>query len=231
MPEAESARNLPRDAAVTRERLLSAASELFGQRGLDVTLNDIAHHAGVGVSAAYHRFANEAEVIDALFEQRLEEVARVAQQALDDPDPLDGLVDFLERALHLRHGARGLDALMNTRLLGDGRVNEARDRIAPLTTELVEKAKQHNVVRPDLDYSDLVFMQLALSAIIEATGDVAPELYQRYLIIFLDGIRTDGATFTPLPASPLSVHDTHRAMTRHRPTVDRGRRGGDAADG
>jgi len=41
-----------RDAAVNRERLLAAATELFAERGLTVTLNDIAHHAGVGVGTA-----------------------------------------------------------------------------------------------------------------------------------------------------------------------------------
>ena len=59
---------LRKDAALNRERLLAAASELFAERGLNVTLNDIAHHAGVGVGTAYRRFANKEEVIDALFE-------------------------------------------------------------------------------------------------------------------------------------------------------------------
>ena len=36
-----------------------------------MTLNDIAHHTGVGVGTAYRRFANKEEVIDALFELRL----------------------------------------------------------------------------------------------------------------------------------------------------------------
>ena len=216
----EAARNLRKDAAVNRERLLSAASELFAEHGLNVTLNDIAHHAGVGVGTAYRRFANKEEVIDALFEQRLQAVADVAQQALDDPDAWNGLLMFLERALHMRHGDRGLNEIMNNRLLGDVRVAEARDRIAPIITELVEKAKRQGVVRPDLDQSDLIFMQLALSAIIEATRDAAPDLYRRYLTLFLDGLRTDRATFTPLPAPPLSADDTHRAMTNERRTVN-----------
>src|SRR5919199_2089625 len=155
-------RSLRKDAAENRERLLAAASELFAEHGLDVTLNDIAHHAGVGVGTAYRRFANKEEVIDALFEQRLQEVAEVAQQSLDDPDAWNGLLTFLERALHMRHGDRGLDEIMNNRLLGDVRVTEVRDRIAPIITELVEKAKQQGIVRPDLDQSYLMFMQLAL---------------------------------------------------------------------
>lgn len=47
---------------------------------MDVTLNDIAHHAGVGVGTAYRRFANQHEVNDALFEQRSPDVAAVARE-------------------------------------------------------------------------------------------------------------------------------------------------------
>src|ERR1700733_488733 len=92
------ARSLRKDAAINRDRLLAAASELFAEHGLDVTLNDIAHHAGVGVGTAYRRFANKEEVIDALFELRLQEVAAVANESLDDPDAWRGLASFLERS-------------------------------------------------------------------------------------------------------------------------------------
>src|SRR3954465_14736068 len=71
MTESRTSPTMRRDAAANRELLLAAAGELFAERGLAVTLNDIAHHAGVGVGTAYRRFANKEEVIDALFEQRL----------------------------------------------------------------------------------------------------------------------------------------------------------------
>src|ERR1700712_5819690 len=105
---AAQSRSLRRDAAENRERLLTAAAELFAERGLDVTLNDIAHHAGVGVATAYRRFANKEEVIDALFEDRLEAVAQVAQDALSNPDSWQGLVSFLEPALDMQFGDPGL---------------------------------------------------------------------------------------------------------------------------
>ena len=101
-------------------------------------------------------------------------------------------------------------------MLGDARVQEVRDRIAPIITELVEKAKQQGVVRPDFDQTDLIFMQLGLSAIIESTRDIAPELYRRYLTMFLDGIRADSGAPSELPVAPLSVNETHQAMTRNR---------------
>src|SRR6478736_9197807 len=105
-------RSLRKDAALNRERLLAAAAELFAEHGLDVTLNDIAHHAGVGVGTAYRRFANKEEVIDALFEEGLQDIAVVANEALANPDGWDGLVTFLERSLNLQFGDRGLNQIM-----------------------------------------------------------------------------------------------------------------------
>jgi AcrR family transcriptional regulator len=216
-----STRPLRKDAAENRERLLAAAAELFAARGLNVTLNDIAHHAGVGVGTAYRRFANKEQVIDALFEQRLEEVAAVAQEALDDPDAWNGILTFLEQTLHMRHGDRGLNEIMNNPVLGDERVREARDRVAPIITALVAKGKAQGVVRPDLDQTDLIFIQLGLASISESTRSLSPDLYRRYLTFFLDGIRTERASFLPLPVPPLSATQTHKAMTRGRPGSQR----------
>jgi AcrR family transcriptional regulator len=207
---------LRKDAARNRERLLTAASELFAERGLNVTLNDIAHRAGVGVGTAYRRFANKEEVIDALFEQRLQDVIAVAERALATADAWDGLVDFLERSLHMQFGDRGLTEIMNSPQLGRERVNETRDRIAPLLTQLVDRAKEQRAVRSDFEQSDLFFMQMALAAIIDRTRGLAPDLYRRYLTMWLDGIRSPRSDFTALPTSALNADETHAVATQPR---------------
>ncbi|MDQ2812580.1 MAG: TetR/AcrR family transcriptional regulator [Actinomycetota bacterium] len=205
---------LRKDAALNRERLLAAAADLFAEQGLDVTLNDIAHRAGVGVGTAYRRFANKEEVIEALFDQRLEEVVAVAQEALDDPDAWHGLVTFLERSLHMQFGNRGLTQMMNNPQLGHNRVNETRDRIAPLMAALVERAQKQGAARADLDQTDLFFIQLALSGVTDLTRALAPDLYRRYLTLFLDGIRTDAPTLMPTRA--LTANEVHALMTQKR---------------
>jgi AcrR family transcriptional regulator len=211
-----TSRSLRKDAAANRQRLLDAARELFAERGLSVTLNDIAHHAGVGVGTAYRRFANKEQVIDALFEDGLQSIAAVAHEALADPDAWQGLVMFLERSLHMQFGDRGLNEIMNNSALGSARVSDARDRIAPLIETIVDRAKDQGVVRPDLEQSDLIFTQVALSAVMDASRTVQPDLYRRYLTIFLDGIRANRGSFTRLPAPALDAQQTHRAMTRKR---------------
>src|SRR3954449_4591619 len=116
--EETAGRPLRKDAERNRERLLTAASEVFAQRGLDVTMHDIAAHAGVGVGTAYRRFANKQEVIDALFEQRLDKVAALADDALEAPDAWRGLCTYLERVLRLQSEDRGLTEIVNNPDLG-----------------------------------------------------------------------------------------------------------------
>jgi AcrR family transcriptional regulator len=210
-------RSLRKDAELNRQRLLAAADELFATYGLDVTLNDIAHHAGVGVGTAYRRFANKQQVIDVLFERRLDEVAATADKALADPDVWRGFAMFLERSLQMQMEDRGLTEILNNPQLGQHRVNEARDRIAPLVSSIVDRAKEAGVLRSDFDSTDAIFIQVALAAVMDKTRGISPVLYRRYLTMFLDGVRADKGTLSELPVPSLSVDQTHRGMAPDQP--------------
>src|SRR3954453_18424017 len=94
-------RPLRKDAERNRQRLVAAAAELFAERGLDVTLNDVARHAGVGVGTAYRRWANKEQLIDELFARKLDDVALLGSEALADPDAWRGLSTFLEGSLRM----------------------------------------------------------------------------------------------------------------------------------
>src|SRR3954469_13574768 len=211
--EETAGRPLRKDAERNRERLLAAASEGFAPRGLDVTMHDIAAHAGVGVGTAYRRFANKQEVIEALFEQRLDKVATLADQALADPDAWRALCTYLEQILRLQSEDRGLTDIVNHPDLGQERADEARDRITPPGLQaLVDRARRQGHLRPDFDATDIVFIQYALGALMDRTREVEPNLYRRYLTMFLDGIRADRRTLTDLPVDPLRVDATQAVM-------------------
>ena len=78
-------RPLRADAARNRARLLEAARVVFAERGLDATMDEIARRAGVGVGTAYRRFRNRDDVIDALFEERLDDFMGIVDDALAEP--------------------------------------------------------------------------------------------------------------------------------------------------
>jgi AcrR family transcriptional regulator len=205
-------RPLRKDAELNRQRLITAAGELFAERGLDVTLNDIAHHAGVGVGTAYRRFTNKEEVIDAYFESKLDQVAQLADEALKDPDPWRGLVTYVEQASELQMEDRGLMQIFRNPARGQRRVAQASARIAPLIFAIVERAREHGRLRADFEGTDLPMIQLALTTLMDATRSFEPSLYRRYLAIFLDGMRADRGPLSELPVAALGVEDAGRAF-------------------
>ena len=70
----EPRRALRKDAERNRQRVVDAARDLFAQRGLEATLNDVAHHANVGVGTVYRRFATKQELLDAIFESAIDQM-------------------------------------------------------------------------------------------------------------------------------------------------------------
>jgi AcrR family transcriptional regulator len=61
-----SGRRARRDAQQNLERVLQAAQELFAARGGEVTMEEVARRAGVGVGTVYRRFANKEELFAAV---------------------------------------------------------------------------------------------------------------------------------------------------------------------
>ena len=196
-----SDRPLRRDAERNRVRILQAAREVFADRGLDASLDQIAAHAGVGVGTVYRRFPDKDALIDALFEERIGEVAAAGQRALSASDPWEGLVDFIQHANALLSRDRGLKQALLSR--GAHKTECAREKIIPIATELVARAQQAGSLRADLDPLDLPLIDLMVSAIADMTREVSPALWQRALTIIIDGLATTRQTPTSLPGKPL----------------------------
>ncbi len=161
-------RPLRKDAERNRGRILEAARELFAQRGLGVTLNDIAHHAGVGVGTVYRRFPDKARLIDELFEQQVDEMVGLMEAAVEDPDPWRGLTGFLRQNLELQTRNRALRELVLGTRDGMERVGRIRARMLPLGTRLVQRAKEAGCLRPDFDPADIPILMVMLTTIVDA---------------------------------------------------------------
>jgi AcrR family transcriptional regulator len=205
-------RPLRRDAERNRRRILTAAADAFAEGGLGVTMDEIARRAGVGVGTVYRRFPDKDLLIEALFEQRIEELVALAEAARDDPDPFAGLVRFFETFLAVQAADRGLKDVVLGSARGAGRAARARQRIGPIVDELLARARAGGEVRPDLAASDLALIQLMLGAVIDFTHDVAPETWRRVLAIVLDGLPARRDAPTPLPARALDQGELERAM-------------------
>ena len=205
-------RPLRKDAERNRQRILRAAAEVFTEQGLRATLDDVADRAGVGVGTVYRRFPDKEALVEALFTERLDSLVGFAEQALADPDPWAGLVGLLEQAAMVMAGDRGLRQMLMYATYGHDRVEQARARMQPVITKVVERAQAAGVLRADLYPTDVPLMLFMLSASAEYAMHVRPEIWRRYLALMLDALRPDRAGTTELPEPALSPEEVVQAI-------------------
>jgi AcrR family transcriptional regulator len=204
-------RPLRRDAERNRQRILDAARVVFAERGLSGSHDDIAREAGVGVGTVYRRFPDKEQLIDALFEARIQEIADVARAAADNPDPWEALVGFLVHAQELQSEDRGLKEIVLGGARGAERAVAARSLIAPLVAQVLQRAKDAGAVRSDIELTDLPLIQLAIGTIAESSRDIAPEVWRRMMTVVLDGLRAECAA-TELASPALEQEQADAVM-------------------
>ena len=208
------ARPLRRDAERNRQRILQAAAEVFGQRGLDATLDDVAHRAGVGVGTVYRRFPDKESLVGELFQDRIEAMVSLAEEACAAADPWAGLVSYLERIAAIMASDLGLRQMMLFATYGKDRVASARKQMRPVVARLVARAQAAGAAREDLSATDVPMIAFMLATAAEYAGAVQPEVWRRYLALIIDGLRParDGTSPLPLPAlTPLQMEQVIRA--------------------
>ncbi len=221
-PAAE--RPLRRDAERNRQRILTVARELFAERGLEVTLDDIADHADLGVGTVYRRFANREQLVGALFEERIDQIVTYAEQAARQADPWLGLVGFLTVTSEAFAGDRGLHEIMVGSNYGRDRAAQARERIGPLVVDLLARARATGQLRADVEPNDIAMIQVMIGAVVEYSQGIRPDLWRRYITVILDGLRAFRDDATPLPEPALDESGIDEAMRRWRtPTAGRAR--------
>jgi AcrR family transcriptional regulator len=207
-----AARPLRRDAERNRRRILQAADEVFTERGLEATLDDVARHAGVGVGTVYRRFPDKASLADALFEQRIDAILDLAKHAQSEPDPWLALTSFLEHAAEMLSGDRGLRQILMFAASGHNRVAYARDRMRPAVDLLLKRAQAEGQVRDDLSATDIPVIEFMLGGLTEYAGHVRPTIWRRYLVLMLDALRPARDSFSPLPEPALTPDEMLIAM-------------------
>lgn len=202
-----TSRPMRKDAARNRELLLAAARDVFCERGLDASLDDIAARAGVGVGTAYRHFANKHELARAIIGGRIEEIVDLAESAAKEPEAWDGIVAFVEGAAVAQIADRGLrEVLMG--VTDPKQTEHVQERIASPLRGLVDRAKAAGELRDDAAATDLGVVMMMICTIADITADVAPDLWRRYLPMLLAGLRP-GAD---LPVPPIDEASLNAAM-------------------
>jgi AcrR family transcriptional regulator len=214
--EEPTARPLRKDAARNRELLIAAAREVFAERGLEASLDDVAKHAGLGVGTAYRHFANKYELAEAILAEAIDRMVALAQRAAAADDPWDGIVMFLESTAEAQTTDRGLrEVLMG--IHNPERMEQVSDRFSEPLRTLIDRGKRAGVLGSGVEATDLGIVLLMLSTVADVTADSNPDLWRRYLPMLLDGLRSDA----PSPVRALSERELRAALGAHKQRLAR----------
>jgi AcrR family transcriptional regulator len=179
-PRADSARN--------RQLLIDAAKAGFSSVGLDVSLEEIARRAGVGIGTLYRHFPTREAIVEAVYRREVEHLAEAVPQLLQASPAGEALhkwmhlfVDYIATkriiAPSLAAAAARTSTLHTTSL----------ELITGAISTLVKRAITSGDVRKDIDPSDLLRAMVGVSY---GNPDAGWEASARRLIdILMDGLR------------------------------------------
>ncbi|MGZ6734789.1 MAG: TetR/AcrR family transcriptional regulator [Nocardioides sp.] len=177
---------LRRDAARNRALILEIAAAVFAESGLNASYDEIARRAGVGVGTVYRRFPERSELVQALFEARIEEIVGFAEEAARHSSAWEGLCWFLERLIERQVADRGLKEVMLKTISKDQHEAVGRERLGPRIETMVERARDEGALRSDVSAPDLGVLIMVISSLWTTN---TPELWRRYLALALDAMR------------------------------------------
>lgn len=175
------------DAERNRRHLTDVAKKAFAERGGDVTLDEIAKRAGVGIGTLYRHFPTRDAMLQAVYRHEVEQLAGAAETLLKTKKPLDALrawlrlfVDYLgtkKIILPALNAATSDNAELFA--YSSAQIREAADR---LIARAIENGDVHKDVRP----LDLLYAVFGFSTTNDPT-DWMPRAY-RLIDILIAGL-------------------------------------------
>lgn len=189
------------DATRNREALLRSARELFVERGLDVPLDAVARHAGVGTATLYRRFADREALLRDVALMSLAESRAVAlavlsavSEATDEKDAELAWHRSLEAFAQEWVGVHLLTLLRTTSPVEGAAMEEARRAALDAFDRLLAALRAHGLVRRELTSFEVWTLLLAVARPLPGVpASVTAPLVHRHLQVIAAGLRPVGA--------------------------------------
>jgi AcrR family transcriptional regulator len=189
-------RKLRVDAQRNRAAILEAAEAEFRAHGVDASMDEIAHRAGVGVGTVYRNFPTKEALLQAIVTSRLTPLLDAAREAADAQDAGEAFFAFLRllsdesaafKALADRMAASGFDLTATKK-------DAMRDLLGAVG-ELLTRAQRAGRVRSDISIDDVSMLMAGLVQAGYAAPD--PSMQTRCLALVCDALGTDVHTQLP----------------------------------
>jgi AcrR family transcriptional regulator len=179
------------DAQRNRDRILEAARALVAETGVDATMEDIARHAGVAVGTLYRHFPAKEDLVAAVVEDSLAQMASLTEGALAAVHagaPAGLSLGQLFREIAERHATDQAFKSAAGRLDVGAEIEAAAPgtpiaRSVQGIAELLQRAQLAGEIRADLTIADLGVLLAAVPG-----AEVSTQARARFVDIVIAGL-------------------------------------------
>jgi len=187
--ETDAPARAPRkDAARNREALLAAAGEVYSERGVEASLEEIARRAGVGIGTLYRHFPNRDALNEAVYRREVESLCDGAEQLIADHEPVDALAAWMRQFAGYVARKRGMAMALKSALGPDNELfSYSHRRIRESLGLLVDAAVKAGQIRSDVDTEDLLRAMSGICMAVDTPGWA--ERTHRLVDLLVDGLR------------------------------------------
>lgn len=181
------------DGLRNRERLVEAAKAGFAVAGPDVSLDEIARRAGVGIGTLYRHFPTRDAIVEAVYRREVQQLADAAARLLGSLSPSEALHEWMRLFVDYIATKKVIASALGSIAGGVSELYASSGaRITDAMSLLVERARAGGDIRPNVDPADL------LRALVGFTyGNAGPGWQasaRRLIDILMDGLRPQGPT-------------------------------------
>jgi AcrR family transcriptional regulator len=191
------------DARRNRERLLEAADAVFRERGVEVSVGEIAEAAGLGRGTLFRNFASKDELIAAVLAERLREVLAYGRELLEqDCDDAEVTFTFLAGLVERQQENRALlDAVADGAHARSQALQSGYAALLELMGALLARGKRAGAIRPEATATDLMMLVKGLCMVSPASEPLPREAVVRHLDLVRAALNTP-AYSRPLGGEP-----------------------------
>lgn len=189
------------DAERNRAAVVCTARHVFAERGLDVSMAEVARQAGVGMATLYRRFPTRESLMVDVFDEKMTAYVEAVNVALAETDSWNGFCGYVEQVCAMQRGDCGFANVLTMTFPGEVEFEDKRTAAYRGFERLIVKAKKVGRLRAEFRSQDLVVLLMANAGVVAGSGDAAAGASRRLVSYFLAAADTESAgELAPAPS-------------------------------
>jgi AcrR family transcriptional regulator len=144
------------DAERNRERLLAAAKAGFAETGPEVSLEEIARRAAVGIGTLYRHFPTRDALIEAVYRREVQQLGDVAARLMGSHAPGEALHEFMRLLVDYIATKKVIAPALLASAGGAELYAASGQPITEAMLNLLKRATESGDIRADVEPADLL---------------------------------------------------------------------------